>query len=120
MHVLFMKELNMSDDKSKYGVLVVAGFVGGFFLLMLRALPGFFAFIVGAALLFFGFGILKSRKSNNALAGLVIIIAGALTFLSIIPFLRGFAGLGLKIGAVALLVLGCWSGIIFLLNLRKS
>jgi len=99
---------------------VVVGFAGGFFLLILKALPGFFAFIAGAALLFFGYGILKSKKSDNTLAGLVIIVAGALTFLSIIPFLGSIAGWILGAGAIALFVLGAWSGIIFLLNLRKG
>jgi len=110
----------MSDDKSKYGVLVIGGFLGGFTLLILKALPGFFAFIIGAVLLFFGFGIFTSKKSNDKLAGLVIIVAGALTFLSIIPFLGSIAGWILGAGAIALFVLGAWSGIIFLLGLRKS
>jgi hypothetical protein len=110
----------MSDEKSKYGVLMLGGLLGGFVLLILKALPGFIAFIAGAALLFFGFGIFTSKRSNNKLAGLVIIIAGALTFFSIIPFLRSPAGWLLRIGAIALFVLGVWSGIIFLLGLRRS
>ena len=115
-----MEEVYMSDDKSKYGVLMVVGFAGGIALFILNALPGFFAFIIGAALIFFGFGILKSKKSNNTLAGIVIIAAGVLTFLSIIPFIRVLAGWILKVGAVALLVVGVWSGIVLVLNLRKN
>ena len=110
----------MSDEKSKYGVLMIGGLLGGFVLLILKSLPGFFAFIIGALLLFFGFGIFTSRQSNNKLAGLVIIIAGMLTFLSIIPFLRSPSGWILRIGAIALFVLGIWSGIVFLLGLRRS
>ena len=110
----------MSDEKSKYGVLMIGGLLGGFALLILKALPGFFAFVIGAILLFFGFGIFTSKKSNDKLAGLVIIVAGALTFLSIIPFLKGLAELILKIGTIALLVLGIWSGIVFLLSFRRG
>jgi hypothetical protein len=80
----------------------------------------FFAFIIGAALIFFGFGILRSGKSNNLISGLVIIAAGVLTFLSVIPVLRVLAGLILRLGAIALLVLGVWSGILFVINLRKQ
>ena len=110
----------MGDNTAKYGILTVGCLVGGFVLLGLKALPGLFAFIIGAVLLFFGFGILTSKKTNDKLAGLVIIIAGALTFLSIIPFLKGIAGWILRAGAIALLIMAVWNAIKFFLSLRRG
>ena len=115
-----MSDEKPANEKSKYGVLMIGALVGGFVLLILKALPGFFAFIAGAALIFFGYGILTSKKSNDKLAGLVIIIAGALTFLSIVPIFKSPAGWILNAGAIALFVLGVWSGVVFLLNLRRT
>ena len=110
----------MSDGNSNYGVLVIGCLAGGLVLLILNALPGFFSFIIGAVLLFFGFGVLASKKSKDKLAGVVIIIAGALTFLTIIPFLKGPAGWILRVGGIALLVLGVWNGILLLLSFRRN
>ena len=110
----------MGTDTSKYGVLMVGCLVGGFVLFILKALPGFFAFVIGAVLLFFGYGILTSKKTNDKIAGLVIIAAGALTIFSKFPFLKHPAQWLLRVGAIALLVLAVWNAIKFFLSLRRG
>ena len=105
-------------NASKYGILMIGSFVGAIILFILNALPGFLAFIVGALLLFFGYGILTSKKSNDPLVGLVLIAAGVLTILSVFPYIKNLASWLLKAGAIVLLVLGVLSGIRFVLGLK--
>jgi hypothetical protein len=106
-------------SSAQYGMIMIVGIIGGVILLGLRALPGFFAFVIGALILFFAFGILAAKKPEDRIPGFVLVFAGALTILSKFGFLRSLAGFLLKAGAIALLVAGLWSGIQFLLNLRK-
>ena len=113
----------MSNEKpaaARYGVLMFGCFVGAILLFVLNALPGFFAFIIGALLLFFGYGILSSAKTNDKLAGFVLIIAGLLTVLSVLPFIKHLASWLLKAGAIALLVVWVWNAIRFMLSLRRG
>ena len=110
---------NGNPVAKKNSILMLGCFVGAVLLFILNALPGFFSFITGALLAFFGYGILTSKKSNDKMAGFVIIIVGALTILSIFPFFKHPASWLLKAGAIALLVLGVWNGILFLLSFRR-
>jgi len=114
-----MSELIPTNAAARYGILMVGCVIGAVVLLALRALPGFVAFIVGALLLFFGFGILSSKKSKDRLPGLVCIASGALTILSKFSFLKHPAGWLLKAGAVALFVVGIWNGVQFVLALKN-
>lgn len=104
---------------AQYGMIMTIGLIGGLVLLGLKALPGFFAFIIGALLLFFGFGILAAKNTQDRIPGFVVVFAGALTILSKFGFIKSLAGFLLKAGAIALIVIGLWSGIQFLLCLRK-
>ena len=114
-----MSNERSSGEGTKYAILMIAGFAGAFVLFILKALPGFFAFIAGLLLLFFGYGIFRSKKSNDKLAGLVCLIAGALTILSKLPFFNAPAGWLLNVCAIALLVLGVWNAIRFVLALKN-
>jgi hypothetical protein len=104
---------------AQYGMLMTVCIIGGLILLGLKALPGFFAFVIGALLLFFGFGILAAKNARDRIPGWVLVSAGALTILSKFGFLKSLAALLLKVGAIALLVVGLWSGIQFVLSLRS-
>ena len=108
-----------TNTSGRYGVLMIGGIAGAIILLVLSALPGFFAFVFGGLLLFFGFGILSSKNKKDALVGLACIIVGALTILSKFSFLKHPAGWLLKAGAIALLALGIWNGIQFVLSLKN-
>jgi asparagine N-glycosylation enzyme membrane subunit Stt3 len=115
------KEKKMSEETpnagARYGVFMIAGFAGAIVLFILKALPNFFAFIAGGLLLFFGYGILASKKEK--IAGITCLAAGALTLLSVFPVIKHPASWLLQAGAIALLALGVWNGIRFVLNLKK-
>ena len=107
------------NDTGKYGILSAGGIVGAFILLVLGILHWFFALLIGGLLLFFGFGILTSKNSKDKLPGLVCIVAGALTLLSKVPFFKIPVGWLLKGGAIALLLMGIWNGIKYVLSLKN-
>ena len=114
-----MEEPAPASTPAKYGVLMMGCIAGAVILLGLKALPGFFAFIAGGLLLFFGFGILASKNAKDKIPGIICIITGALTVLSIFPYIKRPAGWLLNAGAIALFVLGIWNGIQFVLSLKN-
>ena len=114
-----MSEEKLPNIAAKNGILMVGGFAGALILFVLQALPGFFAIITGLVLLFFGYGILSSKKTKDTLAGLACTIAGSLTILSKIPFIKHPAGWLLKAGAIILLIMGVWNGIKFVMSIKN-
>jgi len=114
-----MSDLIPTKTVAKYGVLMVVGIGGAIILLVLKALPWFFAIIAGAILLFLGLGIMSSKKTNDTVPGVLCVVAGALVILSRLPFLGGIAQFLLWLGALALLVVGIWNGVKFILGLKS-
>ena len=114
-----MSEEKQSSATARYGIFMMGGIVGAIVLFILKALPWFFAIIVGGLLLFFGYGILSSKTVKDKMAGLACAVAGALTILSKFPFIKHIAAWLLQAGAIALLIMGIWNGIRFVLALKK-
>ena len=114
-----MSEEKLPNTTAKNGILMAGGFLGALILFVLKALPGFFALIIGGLLLFFGYGILSSKNEKDTLAGLACVAAGALTILSKIPLIKHPAGWLLKAGAIILLIMGVWNGIKFVLSAKN-
>jgi len=113
-----MSDLIPTNTVAKYGVFMVAG-IGGAIVLLLLKNVSWLGIIVGAVLLFLGLGVLSSKTTKDTLPGILCIAAGALAILSRLPFLGGLARFLLWVGAIALLIVGIWNGVKFVLGLKS-
>jgi hypothetical protein len=104
---------------AKQGLTAVGGIAGGLILLIMGALPPIAGIIAGAVVGVVGIGSLLSGNKDDKKPGLVTAVAGGLSILSRIPFVRPLAGALLGIGAVGLLAMGVWNGIKFLRGLKN-
>ncbi|MCL1927464.1 MAG: hypothetical protein FWG07_01545 [Treponema sp.] len=114
-----MSDLISTNTAAKYGIFSAGAIGSAIVLLALKKLPLFVALIAGAVLLFFGIGLVTSKKSGDKIPGLICAGAGALTLLSLLPFLTGFANGLLGLGALALFAAGIWNAVKFILALRS-
>ena len=114
-----MSDLIPTNTVAKYGVFMVAGIGGAVLLLVLKALPWIFGLIAGAIVLFLGLGVLSSKKTRDTFPGVLCVAAGALAILSKLAFLGGLADVLLWLGALALLAVGIWNGVKFVLGLKS-
>ena len=125
-----MNEIEKRNDNipsasslSKLGVKAVAYSAAGIFLFILNAVTGatWPGLIIGGIVCLFGIGSFMSKDLADKKAGIVITLAGGLTVLSKIkiPFISGFSGVLLGIGAVGLLALGIVNAVKFFRGLKK-
>jgi hypothetical protein len=83
------------------------------------ALPPVAGIVAGAVVGVIGVGAVLSGDKDDRKPGLAAAVAGGLSILSRIPFVRPLAGVLLGIGAVGLLAIGVWNGIKFLRELKN-
>jgi len=114
-----MSDPTPTNTAAKYGLIAAGGVAGAVALLALKSASLLFSFIAGAALLFFGIGLVTSKNQSDNVPGMICAGSGALAILSLLPFLRGFAKWLLGAGAFALFVVGVWHGIKFMLALKS-
>jgi len=112
-----MSDLIPTNTVAKYGVYMVAGIGGAIILLVLKNIS-WLGIIVGAIVLFLGIGVMSSKNSKDTFPGILCVAAGILTILSCLPF-GGFSKVLLWLGVLALLIVGIWNGVKFVLGIKS-
>jgi hypothetical protein len=110
------------NSLSKTGVSAVFQLAGGVLLAVLGALPVLLSTIAGGALTLVGLAGVSSRDNEDKKIGTVLTLAGAATVLSrhgVLPILKAAGGLVLNAGAFALVGLGLFNIIRFIVGVRK-
>ena len=101
----------------KYGSQGLGGVAAGAVLLILKGLGGVPSLIIGGIIALIGLGISSSRDDRTA--GLITTVAGAITALTIVPFVGGVAGTLLTISGIGLLIMGGLNLFKFIRGYRK-
>jgi hypothetical protein len=107
---------------SKLGVGAVFRLAGGAALAVMGALPPFIAAIAGGAVAVLGLVGLSSRDKDDKKIGTALVLGGAATVLSrfgVIPLVKSISWTALRFGSVALIGLGVWSLVRFVIGLKK-
>jgi hypothetical protein len=107
---------------SKTGVSAVLQLAGGVILTVLGALPMLLSTVVGGALTIIGLAGVSSRDNEDKKIGVVLTLAGAATILSrhgVLHILKAAGGLVLQAGAFALIGLGLFNAIKFIIGVKK-
>jgi len=112
-----MSDLIPTNTVAKYGVYMVAGIGGAIILLALKNIA-WLGIIVGAVVLFLGIGVISAKNTKDTFPGVLCVAAGVLAILSSLP-LGGFSRLLLWLGVLALLIVGIWNGVKFVLSIKS-
>lgn len=115
-------ETQSKNTLSKTGVNAVFQIAGGVVLAVLGALPVLLSTIVGGALTIIGLAGVSSRDTEDKKIGIVLTLAGAATVLSrhgVLKILKAAGGLVLHAGAFALIGLGLFNAIKFIIGIKK-
>jgi hypothetical protein len=110
------------NSLSKTGVSAVFQLAGGVLLAVLGALPLLLSTIVGGALTLVGLAGVSSRDNEDKKIGIVLTLAGVATVLSrhgVLRILKVAGGLVLNAGAFALIGLGLFNAIRFIVGVKK-
>ena len=99
------------------GSKAIGGIGGGIVLLALNGIGGVPALIVGGIIALIGAGISSSKEDR--ITGFIVIGAGVLTALGVIPFLKGISNILLSISGIGLLVTGGLNLFRFLRGMRN-
>ncbi|MDR2803303.1 MAG: hypothetical protein LBB22_03315 [Treponema sp.] len=114
--------IEKNDALSKTGVSAVFQIVGGVALSILGMLPAVLATVAGGALTILGLAGVSSRDKEDKKIGLVLTLAGAAAVLSrygVIAPLKAAGAIALHAGSFALIGLGLFNAIRFVLGLKK-
>ncbi|MDR2552975.1 MAG: hypothetical protein LBD31_07420 [Treponema sp.] len=114
-----MNDIISSGELTKRALRAAGGIAGGIVLTILGALPLVFAAAAGGILGILGIGALASKDPGDVFPGAVCLGAGILGILAKLPLLGGLAGKALVLGALALLGMGIWNGVKFILGLKS-
>jgi hypothetical protein len=111
------------DVLVKQGTAAVTSLAGGVLLLIMAFGARFpiLGIILSIAVLVIGIGALFSKDKSDKKPGLVLAAAGAMGMIIRfgIPILKPFAGFVLGLGGLALIAMGIWKGIKFIMGLKS-
>jgi hypothetical protein len=112
-----------TKNLARQGVTAICMIGGGLFLFLVEALARFrvVGLVIGVLTGIVGLSALFSKNPADKKSGVLITAAGVLVILSRtgIRFLRALAPTLLIIGALGLLAMGVWKGILFFLGLKR-